>query len=126
MSGYIPPGRARQIARLSVEVEILRNKITALAADLDRLDATVERLGQERARGMTRGALDILRRAGQPMGLRALTVTLMADKGMDTADLALVNRTMEKLRVSLTRQWQHGIVGRDKGPGLRALWKISG
>jgi hypothetical protein len=61
---------------------------------------------------MTRGALDNLRRAGQPMGLRALTVELMTDKGMDSADGALVNRAMEKLRVSLTRQWQHGIVVR--------------
>jgi hypothetical protein len=34
MSGYIPPGRVRQIARLSVEVEILRNKIAALTVDL--------------------------------------------------------------------------------------------
>jgi hypothetical protein len=125
MSGYIPPGRVRQIARLSVEIEILRNKIAALAVDIHRLDATVERLGQERARGMTRGALDILRRAGQPMGLRALTVALMGDKGMDTTDRELVNRTMEKLRVSLTRQWQHGIVTREKGPELAVVWSVS-
>jgi hypothetical protein len=125
MSGYIPPGRVRQIARLSIEVEILRNKIAGLMADLDRLDATVERLGQERARGMTRGALDILRRAGQPMGLRAITVALMTDKGMATIDPALVNRTMEKLRVSLTRQWQHGIVTRENGPRLTAVWSVA-
>ena len=126
LRNYIPPGRVRQIARLSVEVEILRNKIAALTTDLDRLDATVERLGQERARGMTRGALDILRRAGRPMGLRAITVALMAEKGMDTADSALVNRTMDKLRVSLTRQWQHGIVRREKGPWQSVGWSVAG
>lgn len=125
LQNYIPPGRVRQIARLSVEVEILRTKIAVLMADLDRLDATVERLSQERARGMTRGALDILRRAGQPMGLRALTVALMAEKGMDVVDRAMVNRTMEKLRVSLTRQWQHGIVTRERGPGWSVAWGIA-
>jgi hypothetical protein len=125
VSHYIPPGRVRQIARLSVDVELLRSRIAALTADLDRLDATVERLGQERARGMTRGALDILRRAGQPMGLRALTIALMAEKGMDVADAALVNRTMEKLRVSLTRQWENGIVRREPGAAATVVWAIS-
>lgn len=80
---------------------------------------------QDRQRGMIRGALDILRRAGAPMGLRTVTVALMADKGIDTADAALVNRTMEKLRVSLTRQWQQGIVAREKGPGLTVVWSIA-
>lgn len=84
----------------------------------------MERLGQERARGMTRGALDILRRSGQPMGLRAITLRLMADKDMATADPAVVNRTMEKLRVSLTRQWQHGILAREVGPGQSILWRV--
>jgi hypothetical protein len=125
LRNYIPPGRVRQIARLSTDIELLRNKIAALSTDLARLDATVERLGQERARGMTRGALDILRRAGRPMGLRALTVALMTEKGMETADPALVNRTMEKLRVSLTRQWQHGVVTREKGPGWSVVWNIA-
>ena len=118
------PAASARSPGFQLRSKFLRNKIAALAADLDRLDATVERLGQERARGMTRGALDILRRAGQPMGLRALTVALMGEKGMDTADAALVNRTLEKLRVSLTRQWQHGIVRREKGPGWSATWGI--
>jgi hypothetical protein len=125
LRNYIPPGRVRQIARLSTDIEVLRNKIGALTVDLDRLDATVERLGQERARGMTRGAVDILRRAGEPMGLRAITVALMTEKGMDTADRALVGRTMEKLRVSLTRQWQHGIVTRELGQGQSVVWVVS-
>jgi hypothetical protein len=59
------------------------------------------------------------------MGLRALTVALRAEKSMDTADHALVGRTMEKLRVSLTRQWQHGVVRRDKGPGLSVVWSVT-
>ena len=103
----------------------MRNAIAALMADLDRLDTTIERLTQDRQRGMTRGALDMLRRAGAPMGLRAITMALMARKDMDVADRALVGRTMEKLRVSLTRQWQNGIVRREKGPGLKMVWSVA-
>jgi hypothetical protein len=64
MQTRVPPGRIRCIAPLSAEVELLRQRIAALAGDLARLDVTIERLGQERAWGMTRGILDILRRAG--------------------------------------------------------------
>jgi hypothetical protein len=38
LRNYIPPGRVRRIAALSPEVELLRNRIAALAADLDRLE----------------------------------------------------------------------------------------
>jgi hypothetical protein len=59
------------------------------------------------------------------MGLRALTVALMAKRGMDVADAALLNRTTEKLRVSLTRQWEHGIVVREMGPRLTVMWTVA-
>jgi hypothetical protein len=126
MSHYLSPARLRRIGALVTEVERMRNVIAALSADLTRLDTEIERLTQDRRRGMTRGALDILRRAGQPMGIRALTVALMADKGMDAADRALVNRTMEKMRVSLTRQAAAGIVRRERGPGWTMVWSIAG
>jgi hypothetical protein len=74
---------------------------------------------------MTRRALDILRPAAPPTGMRALTVALMAEKGLDTADAALVNWTMEKLRVSMRRQWQYGIVVREKGRKLTMMWSVT-
>ena len=124
MAAYLSPSRLRRIGALVTEVERMRNVIATLSADLGRLDAEIERLTQDRRRGMTRGALDILRRAGQPMGLRAVTVALMAGKGMDTADRAAVRREMEKLRVSLTRQAAAGIVRREKGPGWTTVWSV--
>jgi hypothetical protein len=125
MSAYIPPGRVRRISALAVDAEILRNKIMGLASDLDRLDAIIERLSQDRRRGLTRGALEVLRLSNGPMALRAITLQVMAKRGLDTEDRALVNRLMEQLRVALTRQWQHGIVSREKGPGWTMLWSIA-
>lgn len=122
---YIPPARARQIAVLSIELECTRNAVAALAEHVEQIAARLDHLTRDRNRAMTRGALDILRRSGQPMGLRALTVALMADKGLDTADRALVGRTMEKLRVSLTRQAAAGIVRREKGLGLTMVWSVA-
>jgi hypothetical protein len=126
MPNYIPPGRVRRIAALSLEIELLRNRMATMAADLERLDATVERLGHERRRAITRDALAIIRRAGKPIGLRAIVTALVVERGMDGEDRALLARLMEQVRVALTRQWQHGIVTRKPGPGVSVVWGISG
>jgi len=100
---HIGKDRARQIAELAIELERMRNTIAWLMTDIETLDATIERLGRERQRGLTRDALDILRRPGKPMLLRDVTLALMAKRGMDATDRAGVNRTIERLRVLLTR-----------------------
>ena len=72
-----------------------------------------------------RDALTILRRAGAPMGIRALTVAVMVEHGRDTTDAALVHRNMEKLRVCLTHQRRAGIVRRELGSGRApAMWDV--
>jgi hypothetical protein len=58
--------------------------------------------------------------------LRALTVAVMAEHCQDTVDAPLANRNMDKPRVSLIRQWPHGIVQQEPGPGRSpAMWSIT-
>ena len=60
------------------------------------------------------------------MGLCALTVAVMAEHGRDTTDAELVVRNMDKLRVSLIRQRQHGIVRQEVGRGRApAMWTVA-
>lgn len=123
---FIPPHRARAIADLAIEIERARNAIASLTAEVERLDARLQYLGRDRQRGVARDALAILRRAGAPMELRALTVALMTERDLDTADGALVLRNMEKLRVSLTRYRQQGVVRREFGLGRgAAMWTVA-
>jgi uncharacterized small protein (DUF1192 family) len=122
---YIPPERGRRIAALGTEIERARNAIASLTADVDRLDARLQHLTRDRQRGITRDALSILRRAGAPVGIWALTVAVMTEHGQDTADLALVRRNREKLRVCLARQREYGIVRRELGPGRAMVWGVA-
>ena len=122
---YIPPERARRIAILATDIERARNAIASLTAEVDRLDAALLYLTRDRQRAVTRDALAILRRAGAPMGLRALTTALMVERGLDMADGALVLRNMEKLRVSLIRYRHLGIVRRELGPGQAVFWEVA-
>src|ERR1700733_3037771 len=110
---FIPPHRARAIADLAIEIERSRNAIASLSAEVERLDGRLQYLGRDRQRGVARDALAILRRAGAPMALRALTLTLMIEREQDIADGALVRRNVEKLRVSLTRYRQLGVVRQE-------------
>lgn len=123
---YIPPERMRRIRDLSLEIERLRNQATALQTDINRLDQMFQYLTRDRNRGVTRDALNALRLANGPMGMRDITLRVMAAQGMDTADGKAVNRLMEKLRVSLTRQWRAGVVRREPGPGWSMVWSVVG
>ncbi len=122
---FIPPERGRQIAALAIEIERARNAIATLTAEVDRLDARLQYLTRDRQRGVLRDALAILRRAGAPMELRALTVAVMAEHGRDAADAATVRQNMDRLRTNLIRQRQHGIVRQERGTGRApATWEV--
>jgi hypothetical protein len=123
---FIPPHRARAIADLAIEIERARNAIASLTTEVERLDGHLQYLSRDRQRGVARDALAILRRAGEPMGLRALTVAVMTERDQETADAALVLRNMEKLRVSMTRYRQQGVVWRELGCGrMPAMWEVA-
>ena len=126
MRTYVPRGHAHQVVALRDDIERMRNALASLTADLERLNGRLQDLTRDRRSTTLRDALSVLRRSPAPMGLRALTITLMAVRGVDMTDGALVNRLMEQLRVSLLRQWRAGIVHREKGSGLTVVWSISG
>lgn len=126
MPHYLSPERTRQLLLLSTELTRLRTALQGLLADVDRIDDLFQQLTMERHRHVTRAALNILRTANGPMGIRELTTRVMADRDMDQTNPKLVRQMMEKLRVSLTRQAAAGIVRREKGPGWTMVWSVVG
>ena len=125
MTQHIGWVRTRQITEMAVEVERMRNRIAQLSADLEQMDAAIERIGKQRNRGLTRDSLAILRRNREPMLLRDMTVILMTERGMDTADRALVTQMLERLRGLMLRQRAYGVVRREQGEGWAALWSVA-
>lgn len=125
MRSYISPERYRHIQALSGEMERLRTAIRALLADVERIDDLFQQLTRERHRHVTRDALNILRTANGPMGLRELTERLMSDQGLDPSDAKETRKMMEKLRVVLTRYAASGILRREPGPGWTMVWSVA-
>jgi len=58
--------RLRLIVNLTTDIELARNAIASLAAEIERLDARLQYLTRDRQRHVTRNALTILRPAGAP------------------------------------------------------------
>jgi hypothetical protein len=119
------PARARLIATMAIEIERIRNAIASLTAEVERIDSRLQYLTHDRQPGVMRDALAILRRAGAPMGIRALTIAVMTERDQDSADGAVVKRNMEKLRVALTNQRRAGVVRRGWGPGRTVVWSVA-
>ena len=60
------------------------------------------------------------------MTIRDMTVTLMTERSMDTADKVLVAQMLERLRGLMLRQRAYGVVRREQGEGGAALWSVAG
>ena len=119
--------RARKIAAFAADIELLRNMVATISDRLEALELDMKALAQPRHHGLTRDALTILRRAGEPMPLRALTLRLMEARGLDATDTRLTRRMTERMRGLLRRQVAAGVVRKDGGkePEERLVWSIA-
>jgi hypothetical protein len=128
MEPTISGRRARKIAAIQDDIDRLRTAVLAMSAELDALEDELSRLVRIRHRGLTRDALTLLRRAGEPMPIRALTLRLMEAREMDTTDARLTRTIVERVRLLLHRQERAGVVrkGRGKEPEGRVVWSIAG
>ena len=93
-------GLIRKRAEMAGEAEVLRVRLAAIAADMDRVDAVIglfdpafdftticpkrPRASDETKPGeMSRFVLDALSEGGEPMPTPVLAAQLMAERGMD-------------------------------------------
>jgi hypothetical protein len=102
--------------------------VLSISAELDALEDELSRLVRIRHRGLIRDALTLLRRAGEPMPIRALTLRLMEAREMDTTDARLTRTIIERVRLLLHRQERAGVVRKGRGtkPAGRVVWSIAG
>jgi hypothetical protein len=140
---HVLSGLARKRAELAAgEVDALRTRLVAIAADLGHLDATIRlsdpdyelaSIRPKRPRGsdvarpgeMSRFVLDALREATEPMPTPAIAARLMAERGLDGQDRGLVRNLTKRVCMALRHQEQRGTVRSHQGPGRVALWEIA-
>jgi hypothetical protein len=127
-------------AAMATELEQARDTMVVLAASLRRLDAAIRKAGAtdipairrqrlrlpNRERGpIVRPLLAILRTASEPISLRALTLRLMEQRGMDCADPRLYRNANHQVKMALAGQRRNGVVRAGRGAGPAVLWTIA-
>jgi hypothetical protein len=140
---YTIPALMRKRAELAGEIEATHDRLKAMIAALEHLDATlllfdptirVEAIrpkafrppGDWANRGeMTRIVLGVLRQAAEPMTTRDIAHQLMVERALDPGDQRLLRLMAKRVGVALRRQRDEGLVTAQQGPGQYVLWALS-
>jgi hypothetical protein len=137
-------GLVEKRAEIAGEISHTRARLRQLIIDLNHIDAAIRLFDPDydvagirqkipsaahRAiRGdMTRATLDALREASGPMMTRELARHVMAERGLNTADTALLQLFTRRVGALLRWQKKRGILRSVKDPqqGRFDLWEIA-
>lgn len=143
MPGVTLSGLIERRSALAAALDEARDRVAVLTASLNQLDKTIKRRGLNgdpasikpqrlvvrhgpRERGpIVRPVLTILRRAGEPLTLRDITLRVIDDKGLDAADVRVRRNVGHQVKMALANQRKQGIVLVVRAPGQRGLWGIA-
>lgn len=142
LSNPVLSGLVRKRAELAGEVDALRARLAAIAADIGHLDATIRlfdpdydlaSIRPKRPRGpdvarpgeMSRFVLGVLRDATEPVPTPVIAARLMAERGTDGQDRKLVRNVTKRVCMALRHQERRGAVRSRPGPGRVALWEVA-
>ena len=139
---HVVSALANKRAEMAGMIARAQQQIGQFRADLAHLDATIrlfapamepETIPPKRIRqtdlrfepgGLSRRALDALRRAGMPIRAPDLVRAMMIDNGLDPADRANFAHVQWKVRDTLKRLGKRGLVA-SEGAGHGVLWRIA-
>ena len=130
-------------AEIAGEIELTARKLQDLRATLRSLDDTLclfdpsavpEAIKAKvwRPRGdwalpgeHARRVLDVLRRAnGEGLTTRAITLRIMAERGLDVGRHTLVSEMARRLSYTLRCQRDKGLVASERGSGTWLVWRL--
>ena len=128
-------------AEIAGQIEHTQDKLRQLVIDLDHIDAAIHifdpsiELEEIKARPVpprhqafkgevTRIVLATLRNAKKPLTTADIAQRVMAERGLDSANLRLL-KTMQKRTGACLRHWEHrGVASKEPGPGQFVLWQM--
>ena len=140
--GHVPTGLIRKRAEIAGELEALQARVADTFASLEGLDTAIrlfapdaELDGIAPRRPLVRLAAlpgqtsrviaDALREAPEPLTTQALTVLVMASRGLDAEDRALFLTMQKRVLASLRNLRMRGAVQSDKRGGSNMSWKLA-
>lgn len=131
----------RKRAELAGQLEHHQAMERQLIIDLDNVDATLRLFQPDIAleeikskplpprqaayKGeVARIVLGSLRTAHHPLTTEELTMHVMAERGMNTADKKLVRTVSKRVGACLRHHRTRGVLSSEDGPGGRIMWRV--
>ncbi len=142
VANQVLTGLIRRRAELDGEGIRLRKRLEQITLDLARLDSAIGVFDAEldtdairpvrmRAPNVvtmghwSRRALDVLRRAGEPLSAKEITSRVMILTGMDLGNAAARRLATKRVRHALAGQRDQGLVTVTSQPGARVAWELT-
>jgi hypothetical protein len=128
-------------ADLSGQLAEMQGKVQQLHADLASLDAVIHQFDPEYLVGnirpkyrraptapefgsMSRAVLDHLRRASEPLSAADIAEQIIAERGLNSGDRALVRSMRKRVDMALRYQRTNGMVREAAGKSAEVAWEI--
>ncbi len=142
MSDQLLAGLVERRAGLAKRLHVLHNELRRVQSDIAALDGTIRQFDPtyqpgalrpnfQRRPGMaetfssSRMVLDILRRAGQPMPIEAITRQIIAENGLDAGEAKLWRDLRKRVGMTLRYQRMNGVVQEAGGAGQLRVWRVA-
>jgi hypothetical protein len=133
--------RRRQL--IADELEIVQGRVRQLVIEIDAVDVTIRlfrpdaQIGVVRVKPIprrhaalrgesTRMILSALREASEPLTTRQIVRKVMDERGMNTADLAMVETMRLRMATSLRKLRHRGKVTAESEGGRNMRWSLIG
>jgi hypothetical protein len=113
--------------QLLIDIDNLDATIRMFAPDIDLVDVRPKPLPPRFAAykgDVARIVLDTLRNAKRPCSTQELTMHVMAERGMNTADKRLVKTVTKRVGACLRYNRRKGLVRHAAGLGKRLTWEV--
>ena len=113
--------------QLLIDIDSLDATIRMFAPDIDLADVKPKPLPPRHAayKGeVARIVLGTLRDAKRPCTTQEITMHVMAERGMNTADKRLVKTVTKRVGACLRHHRNKGLLGTSRGLGNRIVWEV--
>lgn len=138
---HVLTGLVAKRAEIAGQIEHTQDKLRQLVIDLDHIDASIHifdpsiELEEIKARPVppkhqafrgqvTRIVLATLRNAKKPLTTADIAQRVMAERGLDTANVRLLKTMTKRAGACLRNMQKQGAVARQPGPGQFMLWEL--
>jgi len=136
MTDYVLSALTKRRAELATEAQAADKELRRILSDIEHIEGAIRtydptyrprKVVLSRADSMVllRTALTVLREASRPMETREIAIAVLTRNGRPVTDRKLMADTMARMRATLLRQRNAGVVRSVQGLGAALVWEVA-